>query len=57
MSALNLPVDNRLFDHCKDRLVIDIDDVEDEDILQHFPESNKFIGNALQDGGKVFVHW
>ena len=57
VSALNLPVDNRLFEKCKDRLVIDIDDEDGEDILQYFPQSNKFIRDALREGGRVFVHW
>lgn len=38
-------------------LSIGVNDIEDENLLEHFPESNKFIGDALKEGGKVFVHW
>lgn len=57
VSVLNLPVAEDLFEHCKGRIVFDVDDEEREDILQHFAKSNEFIENALKDGGKVLVHW
>lgn len=35
---------------------IPIRDVVDEDINNYFQQSNKFIHNAIANGGKVFVH-
>ena len=37
--------------------LVDIDDVEDEDLLQHFAATNAFIEEGLAGGGGVFVHW
>lgn len=37
-------------------LRIDIDDVEDENIMQYFDQTNKFISEAISSGGIVFVH-
>jgi len=56
VSALNLPLDKALFETYT-QLVIGVDDVDDEDILQHFPESNAFIEQGLKEGGGVLVHW
>lgn len=56
LSVLTLPLDDALFDGYK-HLVIDLDDVEEADILQHFPASNAFINDGLQGGGGVLVHW
>ena len=38
-------------------LGINLDDVDYEDIIQHFPASNAFIKEGLQTGGGVLVHW
>lgn len=38
-------------------LAFNLDDVDYEDILQHFPKSNAFIKEALIGGGSVLVHW
>lgn len=38
-------------------LVIGVDDSEDVNILQHFPQSNDFIHHGVEAGGGVFVHW
>jgi len=38
-------------------LQIDVDDEDEENLLEFFPTSNCFIGNALSAGGNVFVHW
>lgn len=56
LSVLTLPLDEALFDGYK-RLVIDIDDDEGADIIQHFPASNAFIQEGLDSGGGVLVHW
>ena len=37
-------------------LQIRLDDDPNENILQHFEETNRFLDSALQDGGAVFVH-
>ncbi|KAI9886766.1 MAG: hypothetical protein M1823_001409 [Watsoniomyces obsoletus] len=37
-------------------LTVEIDDMEDEDFLQHFPVTNRFIQQGLDDGGGVLVH-
>lgn len=39
------------------RLTIDVDDVDDENLLQHFPTATKFIQSGLDDGGNVLIHW
>ncbi|KAJ2462399.1 tyrosine protein phosphatase yvh1, partial [Coemansia sp. RSA 2322] len=33
-----------------------IDDLPEENIIQYFPECNRFIGSALEGGGRVLVH-
>lgn len=38
-------------------LQIEVDDVEDENLLLHFPVTNIFIEEALANGGSVLVHW
>lgn len=38
-------------------LQIEVDDEDDENLLENFPASNAFISEALDNGGKVFVHW
>ncbi len=40
-----------------EHLTVDIDDMEDEDFLQHFPVTNRFIQQGLDSGGGVLVHW
>lgn len=36
---------------------IDVDDVDDENLLEHFPAAIKFIQAGLDTGGGVLVHW
>lgn len=38
-------------------LNVHVDDVDDEDIIQYFPETITFIQEALEEGGGVLVHW
>ncbi|KAJ5542165.1 hypothetical protein N7461_008168 [Penicillium sp. DV-2018c] len=38
-------------------LSIDVDDVEDDNLLEHFPSAIKFIQSGLDSGGGVLVHW
>jgi len=56
VSALCLPLDRDLFEGYK-HLVLEVNDVEDENILQHFATSNAFIQEGLDGGGGVLVHW
>ena len=56
VSVINLPLDAELFKPFQ-HLVIDAEDDEDENLLQHFAESNRFIEDGLEKGGGVFVHW
>lgn len=56
VSALRLPLDDNLFQGYK-HLVVEVDDVEEDDIIQHFPTSNVFIQQGLDGGGGVLVHW
>lgn len=39
------------------RYNIEVDDVDDENLLQHFPAVIKFIQDGLDAGGGVLVHW
>ncbi|KAJ1760358.1 tyrosine protein phosphatase yvh1 [Coemansia sp. RSA 1591] len=36
--------------------LIPIDDLPEENIIQYFPQTNRFIGHALKEGGRVLVH-
>lgn len=56
VSALRLPLDNDLFTNFKHH-VVEVDDVEDENIIEHFAGSNAFIQEGLDGGGGVLVHW
>jgi dual specificity phosphatase 12 len=39
------------------RLRIELEDTEEENILQHFKETNAFIEQGIASEGGVFVHW
>lgn len=56
LSVLCLPLNDDLFVNFQHR-VVELDDVEDENILEHFPTSNAFIQEGLDAGGGVLVHW
>ncbi|KAL7268237.1 tyrosine protein phosphatase yvh1, partial [Rhizina undulata] len=55
VSVLRLPLDKALFENYE-HMVVEVDDVEDENILEHFSTSNKFISSAIQNGGVVLIH-
>jgi dual specificity phosphatase 12 len=38
-------------------LSIGVDDVDDENLLEHFPAAIKFIQSGLDTGRGVLVHW
>lgn len=56
LTVLNLPVDQ---DQFKDYVhkTIAVDDVDDENLLEHFPDCIQFIQSGLDAGGGVLVHW
>lgn len=56
VSAVRLPPHLSIFESSK-RMFIEVDDVEEENLLERFTESNKFISNALEAGGVVLIHW
>lgn len=56
LSALRLPLDQELFKPFK-HMVVEVDDIDDENLLEHFPATNKFIQEGLDGGGGVLVHW
>lgn len=51
-----MPLDDALFAPFK-HMVVEVDDVDDENLLQHFPATNRFIREGLDAGGGVLVHW
>ena len=56
LSVLRGEVDAKLiagFTH----MAVPVDDVEDENLLEHFPQTNRFIQEGLDAGGAVLVHW
>ncbi len=56
LSVLRLPLDEALFALYR-HLVIEVDDVDDENLLEHFAAANAFIQDGLDGGGGVLVHW
>ena len=32
-------------------------DVEEEDIMKHYPQCEQFIDSSLECGGTVLIHW
>ncbi|KAF2100675.1 phosphatases II [Rhizodiscina lignyota] len=55
VSVLRMSLDEDFFAPYK-HLMIEVDDVEDENLLEHFPATNRFIQDGLDGGGGVFVH-
>ena len=56
LSVLRLPLDEKLFEGFTHK-VVEVDDVDDENLLEHFPDCNAFIQAGLDSGGGVLVHW
>ena len=56
LSVLTLPLDKNLFQDYQ-HMVVEVDDVDDENLLEHFPKTNQFIQDGLDNGGGVLVHW
>src|SRR5436189_6479432 len=56
ITVLRMEADERQFDSFE-HLHIHVDDVADENLLEHFPSTNAFIQSGLDGGGGVLVHW
>ena len=56
LSVLRLDVDDNLFSSYHHK-VVQVDDTDDENLLEHFPATNDFIQDGLHSGGGVLVHW
>lgn len=56
LSVLRLPLDQKLFEGFAHK-VVEVDDVDDENLLEHFPSCNKFIQDGLDAGGGALIHW
>ena len=54
LSVLRTPLGSDLFAPFKHH-VVEVDDVEDENLLEHFPATNQFIQEGLDGGGGVLV--
>ncbi|KAI9829055.1 MAG: tyrosine protein phosphatase yvh1 [Thelocarpon impressellum] len=55
LSVMRLPLGQDIFAPYK-HMVVEVDDVEDENLLQHFNSANTFIHGGLSGGGGVLVH-
>lgn len=53
---MRLPLDQELFQDYTHK-VVEVDDVDDENLLEHFPSCARFIQDALDSEGAVLVHW
>lgn len=56
LSVLRAPLEEALFEGFE-HMVVEVDDVDDENLLEHFPATNEFIQRGLDGGGAVLVHW
>lgn len=50
------PGEGDLFGSYK-HMIVEVDDLEDENLLEHFPSTNQFIQAGLDSGGGLLVHW
>ncbi|KAI9754264.1 MAG: hypothetical protein M4579_004795 [Chaenotheca gracillima] len=56
LSVLQISLDTDMFEPYQ-HMRIDVNDVESENLLEHFPAANAFIRKGLDGGGGVLVHW
>lgn len=56
LSVLRLGLDPELVKPFR-HMCVEVDDVEDENLLEHFAATNAFIQEGLDAGGGVYVHW
>ncbi|PLN78172.1 dual specificity phosphatase [Aspergillus taichungensis] len=55
VSVIKLRPDESVFEGFQQHR-IDVDDVDDENLLEHFPATTRFIQSGLDAGGSVLVH-
>ncbi|TGZ83872.1 dual specificity protein phosphatase 12 [Ascodesmis nigricans] len=55
VTVLRQPLDHTLFEGYE-HLVIEVDDVEEENLIEHFARSYSWIDEAVKKGGRVFIH-
>ncbi|KAI9676771.1 MAG: tyrosine protein phosphatase yvh1 [Trizodia sp. TS-e1964] len=55
LSVLRAPLDKALFAQYK-HMLVEVDDMESENLLEHFVTTNNFIQDGLAGGGGVLVH-
>lgn len=53
---LNLSQKNPVYPHHFQYLSLNVEDDEEEEVMQHFNKTSKWICNALVGGGKVLIH-
>ncbi len=56
LSVVKLSEDKHLLEPYQ-HMEVPINDMANENILEHFPAANRFIETALDSGGTVLVHW
>lgn len=56
VSVVKLRPDESVFEGFQQHR-IDVDDVDDENLLEHFPAAIRFIQSGLDAGGSVLIHW
>lgn len=56
LSVLRMGLNQELFESFE-HMQVEVDDVEDENLLVHWPATNAFIQRGLNGGGGVLVHW
>jgi protein-tyrosine phosphatase len=66
VSVLRMRLDRKMFETDRQegggegllkRLMIEANDVEEENLIQHFAGANEFIVDAHANGGAVLIHW
>lgn len=56
VSVLRYPIEEQILKPFK-HFQIEVDDEDEENLLEFFPASTRFIEDALESGGSVLVHW
>lgn len=58
VTVLRQPLDRALFEGYE-HLVIEVDDVEEDNLIEHFATTFRWIDEALKEkeGNNVFIHW
>ena len=57
VTVLRGSLEKSLFEDFK-HLVVEVDDTDDENLVEHFATTHRFIADALaSSGGGVLIHW